>query len=221
MTFLMMLSVMLLSMLVILLSTLSVIRHLICGNTQNWLLNLYLIFEILWTGGRKWLVDFNTGKTQLVSFDRSNNTGDIDVKMDGSVLEEKSSFKMLDLTFSSKLDWGSHIISTAEIASKKIGALICSMKFLSLEVALYLCISINLPYNHAWNAVVMSWLLAATRNCWISYKNGYAGLLVLYLQPVLNLWLIVEMQPSLSLFYRYYFGRCSSELAELVPLPYS
>ena len=25
---------------------------------------------------------------------------------------------------------------------------------------------------------------------------------------------------SLSLFYRYYFGRCSSELAELVPLPH-
>ena len=26
---------------------------------------------------------------------------------------------------------------------------------------------------------------------------------------------------SWSLFYRYYFGRCSSELAQLVPLPYS
>ena len=26
---------------------------------------------------------------------------------------------------------------------------------------------------------------------------------------------------SLSLFYRYYFGRCSSERAQLVPLPYS
>ena len=26
---------------------------------------------------------------------------------------------------------------------------------------------------------------------------------------------------SLSLFYRYYFGRCSSELAQVVPLPYS
>ena len=52
--------------------------------------------------GRKWLVDFNSGKTQLVSFDRSNNTGAIDFKMDGSVLEEKSS-KMLGLTFSSKL----------------------------------------------------------------------------------------------------------------------
>ena len=41
-------------------------------------------------------------KTQLVSFDRSICV--IDVKMDGSVLEEKSSFKMLGLTFSSKLD---------------------------------------------------------------------------------------------------------------------
>ena len=41
--------------------------------------------------GRKWLVDFNAGKTQLVSFDWSNNNGAIDVKMDGSVLEEKSS----------------------------------------------------------------------------------------------------------------------------------
>ena len=45
---------------------------------------------------------------------------------------------MLRLTFSSKLDWGSYIISIAKTASKKIGALIRSMKFLSLEVALYL-----------------------------------------------------------------------------------
>ena len=81
--------------------------------------------------GRKWLVDFNARKIQLVSFDQSNNTGPIDVKMDGSVLEEKSSFMMSGLTFSSKLDWGSCIISIAKSASKKIGASIHSMKFLS------------------------------------------------------------------------------------------
>ena len=49
----------------------------------------------------------------MVLFDWANNTGSIDVKMDGSALEEKSSFKMLWLTFSSKLDWGSFIISIA------------------------------------------------------------------------------------------------------------
>ena len=39
--------------------------------------------------GRKWLLDFNAKKTQLVLFDQSNNSGAIDVKMDGSFLEEK------------------------------------------------------------------------------------------------------------------------------------
>ena len=39
--------------------------------------------------GKKWLVDFDTGKTRLVSFDRSNNNGSIDVTIDVSVLEEK------------------------------------------------------------------------------------------------------------------------------------
>ena len=76
--------------------------------------------------GRKWFVDFNTRKTQLISFDRSKNTGAIDVKMDVSVLEEKTSFKMLGLTFSSKLDWGSYTVSIAKTASKKNGALIRS-----------------------------------------------------------------------------------------------
>ena len=88
--------------------------------------------------GKKWLVDFNAGKTQLVSFDWSKNTVAIDVKMDGSALEEKTSFKILGLTFSSKLDWGSYIVSNVKIASKKIGALTRSIKFLSPDVALYL-----------------------------------------------------------------------------------
>ena len=53
---------------------------------------------------RKWLADFNARKNQLVLFDRSNNTAAIYVKTDGSVLEAKSFFKMLRLSFSSKLD---------------------------------------------------------------------------------------------------------------------
>ena len=36
----------------------------------------------------KELTPLNTGKTQLVLFDLSNNTGSIDVKMDGSILEK-------------------------------------------------------------------------------------------------------------------------------------
>ena len=116
---------------------------------------------------KKWLVDFNAGKTLLVLFDQSNNTGFTDVKLDWSVSEEKSSFKMLESTFSSKLDWGSSITCIAKTVSKKIRALIThSMKFLSPEVVLYL-ISVNLPSAFVWNTVVTFGLvpLGATWNC--------------------------------------------------------
>ena len=62
MTFLMMLSVILLSMLMMLLSIISVIRHLICDNNLNWLLNLNLIYETLWTGARSSFLISTLGK---------------------------------------------------------------------------------------------------------------------------------------------------------------
>ena len=85
---------------------------------------------------RKWLIDFNVGKTRLVLFNWSDNSGAIDVKL-MAVLEEKSYFKMLELFFSSTFDWGSYNVSIAETACKKMGTLIRSMMFLSTEVALY------------------------------------------------------------------------------------
>ena len=71
-----------------------------------------------------------------------------------SLLEENSSFKMLGLNFFSKLDRSSYIISIVKTASRKIGALIRSMKFLSAEVALYLYKSTIQPWMerccHVW-----------------------------------------------------------------------
>ena len=170
--------------------------------------------------GKKWLVDFSAGKTQLVSFDGSNNNGSIDVKMGGSILEEKSSFKMLGLTFSSKLDRGSYIISIAKTGSKKIGALICSIKFLSPEVALYLYKCTIRPCMeyccHVW---------AGAPSCYLDLLDKLQKRICRIVGPLLA----ASFEPlahcrnvaSLSLFYRYYFGRCSSELAQLVPLPFS
>ena len=145
--------------------------------------------------GKKWLVDFNAGKTQLASFDRSNNNGSIDVKMGGSILEEKSSFKMLRLTFSSKLDWGSYIISIAKTASKKVGALIRSMKFISPEVALYLYKSSICPCMEYCCQV---W--AGAPSCYLDLidklQKRICRLLVLDLLLLLSPWLIIEMWPA-------------------------
>ena len=90
------------------------------------------------------MIDFNAGKTRLVSVHWSTNNGSIDLKIDGPVLEEKISFKMLGLTFSSIFDFGSYVFSIAKTASKKIGAYrlyrlaLEPIKFLSPEVVLYL-----------------------------------------------------------------------------------
>ena len=61
-------------------------------------------------------------------------------------------------------------------------------------------------------------LLVATWNCCISYKNRYAApSLAASLEPLAH----CKNIASLILFYRYHFGGCSPELAQLVPLPFS
>ena len=139
--------------------------------------------------------------------------------MDGSILEEKTSFKMLGLTFSSKLDQDSYIVSIAKTASKKIGALIPSMKFLSHNVALYLYISTIWPCMeyccHLWAGAPSCYLkLLDKLQKWIYRTVGPS--LAASREPLAHR----RNVASLSVFYRYYFGRCSSELARLVPLPY-
>ena len=140
--------------------------------------------------------------------------------MDGSVLEEKLSFKMLGLTFYSKLDWGSYIISIAKTASQKIGALIRSMKYLSPEVALHLYKSTTRPCMeyccHVWTGAP---------NCYLELLDKLQKRICRTVGPSFAAFLETLAHcgnvTSLILFHRYYFDRCSSELAQLVPLPYS
>ena len=126
----------------------------------------------------------------------------------------------MGLTFSSKLDWCSYITSIAKTVSKKIKALIRSMKFLSTEVALYLYKStIRLCmeyYCHVW---------AGGPSCYLDLLDKVQKRICRIVCPSLA----ASLEPlahrrnvaSLRLFYRYYFGRCSSELAQLIPLPFS
>ena len=127
---------------------------------------------------------------------------------------------MLGLPFSSKLDWNSYIISIAKTASKKIGALIHSMKFLSPEVALYLYKSTIWPCME-----YCCHVRAGAPNCYSELLDKLQKQICRTVGPSLA----ASLEPlahrrnvaSLSLFYSYYFGRCSSELAQLVPLLYS
>ena len=137
-----------------------------------------------------------------------------------SLLHPTSSFKMVGMTFSSKLDWGSYIVSIAKPSSKKIGALSHSMKFFSPLVALHLyksTISLCMEYCcHVW---------AGAPSCYLELLEKLQKRICRIVGPSIAAFLepLAHRQnvASLSPFYRYYFGRCSSELAQQVPLPFS
>ena len=94
------------------------------------------------------------------------------------------------------------------------------MKFLSPEVALYLYKSTIRPCMkyccHVW---------AGAPSCYLELLDKLQKRICRTVGPSLA----ASLEPlahrrnvtSLSLFYRYYSGRCSSELAWLVPLPFS
>ena len=87
-----------------------------------------------------------------------------------------------------------------------------------------LCISINLPYGFTWNTVAMS-VWANAPSCYLELLDQQQKQICRTVDPSF----VASLEPvvhygnvaSLSLFYRYYFGRCSSEMAQLVPLLYS
>ena len=119
---------------------------------------------------------------------------------------------MLELIFSSELDWGSYMISIAKTPFKKIGALIYSRKLLSPEVALCLyksTIQSCMEYcYHLW---------AGASSCYLQVCTTVGPSFAASLKPLAH----CQNVASLSLFHRYYFAWYSFELVELVPLPHS
>ena len=94
------------------------------------------------------------------------------------------------------------------------------MEFLSPEVALYLHKSTIQPCMeyccHVWAAVPSCYLeLLDNLQKWIC--RTVAPSLAASLEPLAH----SRNVARLSFCYRYYFGRCSSGMAQLVPLPFS
>ena len=71
--------------------------------------------------GRKCLAILNAGRTQLVLLDRLNKSGGIDVKMDGSAVDEKLFF-IWDFFLTPTLGLGLYNVSFDKSATNEIGS---------------------------------------------------------------------------------------------------
>ena len=101
---------------------------------------------------RKWLADFNAGKTQLVLFDQPDNIGTIDVKMGEFVLEEKPPFKMLGCLSLLNYIQALTLSLLLKLPPRKLDPWFILWTSFILGL---LCISKNLRYCLAWNIVLL------------------------------------------------------------------
>ena len=167
--------------------------------------------------GTRNLVKFNTSKTQLLTISLSNNPSNYPIIFEDSEIPPLNSVNILGLQISSSLSWRDHIVQIAKSASKKLGVLFrCKLYFNSTQLfKLYTgFIRPCLEYcSHIWGSSPYTSLLDRVESKAIRLISDPS--LTSTLDP-LSLRCKVA---SLSLFYRYYFGHCSDELAACIPPP--
>ena len=138
--------------------------------------------------------------------------------MSNSTLQENSTISLLGLTVSSDLSWKKYIESISKKVAQRIGSLYRASRYLTPESMLYLYKSTIRPLMeyccHVWAGAPKTHLQLLDR-----VEKRAKNLIG---QPLANELLPLSVRrdvASLSLFYRYYFGRCSSALSESAPKP--
>ncbi|MBM6549304.1 reverse transcriptase family protein [Streptococcus dysgalactiae subsp. equisimilis] len=171
------------------------------------------------TWGFKNRVLFNASKTSCLSVSRKRIPYTPDLTFDSTPLSSTPSSVILGLQFSSSLSWSPHILELASRASKKISYLFRARRFFTSSQLLTLYkaqIRPTLDYcSHVWGGAPSFSLSLLDRIQRKAIRLIADTSLTSTLQPLAHR----RAVSSLSLFYRYYHGFCSSELAAVVPLP--
>ena len=167
--------------------------------------------------GTRNLVKFNTSKTQLLTISLANTPSKFPIIFEDSKIQPLNSINILGIQISSRLSSRNHIVQIAMSASKTLGVLFrCQQYFNSAQLfKLYTgFIHPCLEYcSHMWGSSPYTSLLDRVESkaiCLIGDPSLTSNLDPLSLR---------RKVASLSLFYHYYFGRCSDELAACIPPP--
>ena len=141
------------------------------------------------------------------------------MSINSNPIPQSASFVLLGLTISSNLSWTNHIKLLATRAARKIGFLFRARKYFSSSQLLLLYkaqISPTLEYCcHIWGGAPSTHLSLLDRIQRKAVRLISDPSLTSSMQPLS----LRRDVASLALFYRYYHGKCSTELANIVPVP--
>ena len=173
--------------------------------------------QTICTWGVDNLVNFNSTKTQCTTFSLKRTPFLPHLNFNNINLPPCPSLDILGLSFNPEFVWKGHIASLAKSASQKLGILFRFRKYFTPKQLLALYVGKIRPCmeycSHIWGNSPGTELLDRVQSKafrLISSPPLTSALLSLSLR---------RRVASLSLFYRYYFGRCSLELQSCVPPP--
>lgn len=175
--------------------------------------------ELITAWGSRNRVVFNASKTSNLSISLKHDSYSPPLFFDSTDLRSTSSSVLLGLSFSSSLNWSPHVQLLASRACRKIGFLFRSRRYFTPTQLLLLYkaqIRPTLEYcSHVWGGA------SSTSLSLLDRVQRKAIRLIADPDLTSNLQSLAHRRAvaSLSLFYRYYHGFCSTELASSVPLP--
>ena len=165
------------------------------------------------------LVKFNTSRTQLLTTSLPNTPSNYPIIFENSKIPPLSSINILGLQISSSLSWRDHIVQIAKSASKKLGVLFRCKQYFNSAQLFKLYTGFIHPYleycSHIWGSSPYTSLLDRVESKAIRLIGDPS------LTSTLDPLSLRRKVASLSLFYCYYFGHCSDELAACIPPPMS
>ena len=158
---------------------------------------------------------FNTSKKQLLTISLSNNPSNYPILFEDIKILPLDSINILGLQISSSLSWRDHIVQIVKSASKELRVLFHCKQYYNSDQLFKLYTSFICPCleycSHIWGTSPSTSLVDRVESKAIRLIGDPS------LTSTLDPLPLHRKVASLSLFYRYYFGHCSDELAACNP----
>ena len=177
--------------------------------------------EAIVSWGRSNRVSFNESKTQTIRFSHKRTLDGSTLSMAGHSLPNEDRVSLLGVTLSNSLGWSTHIRQVARRASQRLGVLFRARAFFNSQQLFMLYKAQVRPVmefcSHIWSSGPKSDLVI------LDHIQRKAVRLIDDAPLTSKLASLSHRRAvsSLSLFYRYYHGLCSDELASITPRPRS
>ena len=167
--------------------------------------------------GRTNLVKFNASKTSLLPVSLSTTASNLFIHFANEAIVPSQTINILGINISRDLSWKYHITRLAKTACQKLAVLYRCKSFFTSHQLLKLYVSMirpSLEYcSHIWGGSTHVSLLDRVESKALRLIGDPS--ITSCIDPLS----LRRKVSSLSLFYRYYHGHCSQELAGCVPPP--